>query len=67
MLDAGGHTAEMLALVGQLDKDRYAPRTYVVASTDRMGPQKAKAAEEDFGSKVRYCIIPLLRMEVRIC
>ena len=42
----GGHTAEMLALVGQLDREKYSPRTYVVASTDRMGAQKAQAAEQ---------------------
>ena len=44
---AGGHTAEMLALVGQLDRDMYSPRTYVVASTDKMGAQKALTAEQD--------------------
>lgn len=45
-MHAGGHTAEMLALVGELDRSRYSPRTYVVASTDRMGAQKAMAAEQ---------------------
>lgn len=42
---AGGHTAEMLTLVGELDKERYSPRTYIVAATDSLGPQKALSAE----------------------
>lgn len=40
----------MLALVRHLDKDKLQPRTYVIASTDRMGAQKAQAAEEDFAA-----------------
>ena len=43
----GGHTAEMLALLGKLDRSRYTPRTYVIASTDAMGAQKAMAAEAE--------------------
>ena len=43
---AGGHTAEMLELVGHLDRAKYTPRTYVVASTDKMGTQKALTAEK---------------------
>ena len=42
---AGGHTAEMLALTARLDRERYSPRCYVVAATDRMGAAKAEAAE----------------------
>jgi beta-1,4-N-acetylglucosaminyltransferase len=49
---AGGHTAEMLALTARLDKQRYSPRCYVVAATDRMGQAKAEAAE---AGKVRQC------------
>lgn len=48
VLGSGGHTAEMPALVKHLDKDKLQPRTYVVASTDRMGAQKAWAAEQEF-------------------
>jgi hypothetical protein len=42
---AGGHTAEMLTLVGHMDKERYSPRCYVVAETDKMGAQKAWTSE----------------------
>ena len=35
----------MLALTARLDKQRYSPRCYVVAATDRMGEAKAEAAE----------------------
>jgi hypothetical protein len=42
---AGGHTAELLALLEHMDMERYSPRTYIVASTDRMGAQKATAFE----------------------
>ena len=42
---AGGHTAEMLTLTAHLDKQRYTPRCYVVAASDRMGEAKANAVE----------------------
>eukprot|EP00884_Botryococcus_braunii_P019054 jgi/Botrbrau1/5832/Bobra.0366s0014.1 len=69
VLGSGGHTAEMLTLVGQLDKKRYSPRTYIVAETDQMGAQKALTSEgldpstpgggADNGVKV--CTIPRSR------
>ena len=45
----------MLALVKHLDKDKLQPRTYVVASTDRMGAQKAQAAEQEFQASKVLC------------
>ena len=42
---AGGHTAEMLMLMDALDKHAFAPRSYVVAATDRMSATKALARE----------------------
>ncbi|KAK9907372.1 hypothetical protein WJX75_002431 [Coccomyxa subellipsoidea] len=45
VLGSGGHTAELLALLEHMDMERYSPRTYIVASTDRMGAQKATAFE----------------------
>jgi hypothetical protein len=42
----------MLALLDRMDKDKYAPRIYVVASTDKMGPQKALTAEHRIPQKV---------------
>ena len=40
----------MLALVAQMDKQRYSPRCYVVSRTDAMGAQKALTAEQGFAS-----------------
>jgi len=37
----------MLALVKHLDKNKLHPRSYVIASTDRMGAQKAATSEKD--------------------
>eukprot|EP00891_Asterochloris_glomerata_P008949 jgi/Astpho2/8949/fgenesh1_pm.00133_%23_13_t len=50
VLGSGGHTAEMLALVAHMDKQRYSPRCYVVSRTDAMGAHKALTAEQDFAS-----------------
>ena len=45
----------MLTLVKHLNKDVYLPRTYVVASTDSMGAQKAQTAEQELaGHQVPY-------------
>lgn len=52
VLGSGGHTAEMLALAGRLDKERYKPRCYVVGQTDSLGPAKASAAEESLSTHV---------------
>ena len=40
----------MLALVKHLNKEKLRPRTYVIASTDKMGAQKALAAEQAFSA-----------------
>lgn len=40
----------MLALLKHLDMDKLRPRTYVIASTDSMGAQKALAAEKAFSA-----------------
>lgn len=37
----------MLALVKHLDRNKLHPRTYVIASTDKMGAQKAATSEKD--------------------
>jgi len=47
VLGSGGHTTEMFALMAKLDRRRYLPRMYIVASTDSMGTSKV----EDFESK----------------
>ncbi len=59
---AGGHTAEMLTLLGALQPQRYAPRCYVIAATDRMGASKARAFEQQLqqqaGNCCNRCIAP---------
>lgn len=46
LLDAGGHTAEMLNFVSALSPRRYASRWYVAAMTDDMSLVRAQNAEE---------------------
>lgn len=46
VLGSGGHTAEMLMLLDNLDKQLYSPRTYIVAETDAMSGSKANSREE---------------------
>ena len=40
---SGGHTTEMLHLLGQLDANKYTPLTYVVASTDTTSLRRVEA------------------------
>ena len=40
----------MLTLLKQLDSQRYTPRSYVVAATDRMGAMKAATFERSMMS-----------------
>lgn len=47
ILGSGGHTTEMLALVKELDKTRYTPRTYVLAETDTTSESRLLALEKD--------------------
>ena len=42
VLGSGGHTTEMLKLVGALSSREYNPRTFVYANTDDMSPEKLK-------------------------
>lgn len=62
VLGSGGHTTEMLRMVGALDRDAYFPRTYVCADTDRMSSSKLATAEADGDYVLR--LIPRAR-EVR--
>ena len=51
VLGSGGHTAEMLLLLGGLDLERrYAPRVYAVAATDAGSAEKAAAFEARAGA-----------------
>ncbi|KAF9626428.1 hypothetical protein IFM89_033247 [Coptis chinensis] len=66
VLGSGGHTAEMLNLLSELQKDKFVPRIYIAASTDNMSLQKAQALETSLvdqilcngpGTCIPLCII----------
>lgn len=62
VLGSGGHTAEMLKLLSGVNLSNYSPRTYVVASTDRMSAGKVDLLEESVGcSAVDVRSIPRAR------
>jgi hypothetical protein len=42
----GGHTTEMMGLLGALDFSKYHPRVYVVANTDSISASKVQAFEQ---------------------
>lgn len=46
VLGSGGHTAEMMNIITELQKDRFTPRYYVAALTDSMSLQKAQVYEK---------------------
>lgn len=45
VLGSGGHTAEMIAIVNELNKRKYSPRLYVLADTDKHSETKALNVE----------------------
>lgn len=47
VLGSGGHTAEMLTTIKNLDRNRYKPRHYVAANTDSRSLRRAKDSESD--------------------
>ncbi|KAG9390109.1 UDP-N-acetylglucosamine transferase subunit [Carpediemonas membranifera] len=51
VLGSGGHTAEMMHLLTQVDTDDIAPRYYVHADSDAQSSQKAVSFEEKNGGK----------------
>jgi len=46
VLGSGGHTAEMIRLLGSLDFEKYSQRTYVVSSGDTLSEGKARDLEK---------------------
>lgn len=46
VLGSGGHTAEMMTIVKQLNKKNYSPRYYILASTDSTSESKVLNIEE---------------------
>jgi len=47
VIGSGGHTAEMLSMLRNLDTKKYSPRTYVVSSGDDFSSSKAIEFEND--------------------
>ena len=45
ILGSGGHTAEMLAMLGQLDRSKFAPLHYVIATSDSTSERRVEAFE----------------------
>ncbi|KAL1516060.1 hypothetical protein AB1Y20_002672 [Prymnesium parvum] len=45
VLGSGGHTSEMLSLVGSIDRAKYAPLLYVLARSDSTSLHRVEAAE----------------------
>ncbi|XP_050224131.1 UDP-N-acetylglucosamine transferase subunit ALG14-like [Mercurialis annua] len=46
VLGSGGHTAEMINVVALLQKDRFVPRFYIAAGSDKMSLEKARVLED---------------------
>lgn len=61
VLGSGGHTAELLAIMDKLPLETYSPRHYVLASTDRIGADKARDFEAGRGSKWQLHRVPRAR------
>ncbi|KAI9319925.1 oligosaccharide biosynthesis protein Alg14 like-domain-containing protein [Dichotomocladium elegans] len=55
VLGSGGHTAEMLQLIKALDPERYTPRCFVIAASDRLSASKVgPGAQIFFIPRVRH-------------
>ncbi|GAA5977791.1 hypothetical protein JCM21900_003991, partial [Sporobolomyces salmonicolor] len=61
-LGSGGHTAEMLRLVGHLDWKRFSSRIWIISSGDGLSEAKVLALEKQIGSgSFRILRIPRAR------
>ncbi|TGZ59525.1 hypothetical protein CRM22_009021 [Opisthorchis felineus] len=60
ILGSGGHTAEMLPLISVLT-DKYTPRIYVVAATDKLSEKKVLALCEEKGEQCLLERVPRAR------
>ncbi|XP_031627564.1 UDP-N-acetylglucosamine transferase subunit ALG14 homolog, partial [Contarinia nasturtii] len=61
VLGSGGHTAEMMTIVKQLNKKNYSPRYYIMASTDSTSESKVLNHEEPTTSKNDYELFRIKR------
>ena len=44
-VNKGGHTAEMITLLSELDFEHFSPRLYIVARTDETSQQRVQQLE----------------------
>lgn len=52
VLGSGGHTAELLSMIRNLNPDRYTYRTYLISDTDQFSAQKAHDFEREIRRKL---------------
>lgn len=65
---AGGHTAEMVALLKAMDHTRYTPRTYIVAETDRWRLHLPDNAARHLGhARRRPSLHSAISSDVQVC
>lgn len=63
ILGSGGHTAEMMALVKELNKENYSPRFYVLASSDTTSESKVLAFEADAPTSSKQSNYEIIRID----
>lgn len=61
VLGSGGHTAEIMTIVKQLNRKNYSPRFYILADTDQQSKAKVLCLEEPTTSKNDYEFVPIKR------
>lgn len=61
IIGSGGHTSEMLRIVKYLNHDRFTPRVYVVANSDKNSLSKINETEKHIGNEYIVCKIPRSR------
>lgn len=61
VLGSGGHTAEMLTVLGGMQLDNYQPRVYVAAEGDEMSVKKTGAFESQRNSRADIRKVPRAR------
>ncbi|XP_060531906.1 UDP-N-acetylglucosamine transferase subunit ALG14 homolog [Cylas formicarius] len=63
-IGSGGHTTEMIALIQNLDFNKYSPRYYVMASNDETSEIKIKNLENEKSDKLDYSVIKIPRSRI---
>lgn len=64
VLGSGGHTAEMLAILRNLDPEKITKRTYIVSSGDHFSAELAQSFEDDLASRALPNARPKMRSRI---